>query len=108
MPSNRVVRNSSNLSWLNVAASVICPPAELFLVVVTMSPARAKRAKERMHKATTISIRVKPSALAMIFINLHPSSKDILYFRKNCARPIPMGISQKTASEDRRADQTFI
>ena len=43
-----------------VAASVIRPPKELFFVVVTISPARANRAIDKMTKETKISIKVNP------------------------------------------------
>ena len=52
--------NRSSVSWANVAASVKWPPEALFLVVVTIKPARANNAIDKMTKATSISIKVKP------------------------------------------------
>jgi hypothetical protein len=48
------------VSWAKVAASVKCPPPELFIVVVAINPARARSDTDRMTKATRISINVKP------------------------------------------------
>jgi hypothetical protein len=45
----------------------MCPPKELFLVVVTINPARAKRDTARMSKATRTSNRVKPLDLFNAF-----------------------------------------
>src|SRR5512139_1797598 len=52
--------NSSNLSWAYVAASVIRPPKELFLVVWIIKPANPKKAMDKMTKAIKISISEKP------------------------------------------------
>jgi len=52
--------NSSNLSWANVAASVIRPPKELFLVVWIIKPANPKEAMDNMIKAIKTSISEKP------------------------------------------------
>jgi hypothetical protein len=38
----------------------MCPPAELFLVVVTIKPARDNSAIDKMTKATSTSTKVKP------------------------------------------------
>ena len=58
----------SNLSWANVEASVMCPPKELFLVVVAINPARAKRHMARMSRAIRTSTIEKPFDLIDKFI----------------------------------------
>jgi hypothetical protein len=50
-----------------VEASVICPPKELFLVVVTINPARANSAMARMSRAIITSTREKPFDLIITF-----------------------------------------
>jgi hypothetical protein len=45
----------------------MCPPKELFLVVVTINPARANRQMARMNRAITTSIREKPFDLFNTF-----------------------------------------
>jgi hypothetical protein len=52
--------NRSSLSWASVAASVKWPPAALFPVVVAIKPARDNSAMDKMTKATSTSIKVKP------------------------------------------------
>jgi hypothetical protein len=45
----------------------MCPPKELFLVVVTINPARAKRDTARMSRAIRTSTREKPLDLFNTF-----------------------------------------
>jgi hypothetical protein len=55
------------MSWANVEASVMCPPKELFLVVVTINPARAKREMARMSRAIRTSTIENPLDLLNTF-----------------------------------------
>ena len=52
--------NSSNLSWANVAASVKCPPHEVFVVDWIINPAKANKATDSITKPIMSSINVKP------------------------------------------------
>ena len=52
--------NRSSASCATVAASVMWPPAELFLVVVAIKPAKDSSAIDKMTKATSTSIKVNP------------------------------------------------
>lgn len=71
MPVHGDTVSCSNLSWANVEASVMCPPKELFLVVVAINPARANRAMAKMNNAIITSIIEKP--LDPVNLNVTPS-----------------------------------
>jgi hypothetical protein len=86
-----VARNSSNLSCASVAASVMWPPTELFLVVVTINPASANKAKERMKRAINVSIRVKPPDFTMAFMDVSRLYVNRLRIVK--AKAIPIDFS---------------
>jgi hypothetical protein len=57
----------------------MCPPKVLFLVVVTINPARAKRDMARMSRAIRTSTREKPFDLINKFIAT-PLNSSILEF----------------------------
>jgi hypothetical protein len=77
--TQEVALNSSNLSWANVAASVIWPPKELFFVDWTIKPAKAKKVTDKMTKAIRISINEKPFDFMKLFILL--LHKICFYFK---------------------------
>jgi hypothetical protein len=56
----RTALNLSNLSWANVAASVMWPPKEVFCDVVPIKAAKANKEMDKMTMAIKISINVKP------------------------------------------------
>jgi len=69
----------------------MCPPKELFLVVVIMSPARAKREIARTSRAIRTSTREKPFDLIDKFIAI-PLNSIILEFILHLLnlKPTPM------------------
>jgi hypothetical protein len=50
----------------------MCPPKELFFVVVTIKPARANNETDRIISDTRISINVKPSDFVKYFKTTPP------------------------------------
>jgi hypothetical protein len=90
-PAHGDTLSCSNLSWANVEASVMWPPKELFLVVVIISPARAKRDMARMSRAIRTSTIEKPFDLIDNFI-VKPLDSLILEFILHLLnlKPTPM------------------
>jgi hypothetical protein len=86
--TQEVAFNSSNLSWANVAASVIRPPKELFLVVCTIKPAKAKKVTDKMTKAIRISINEKPFDFMELFNLLALLKMCLFYIKQNLYQEI--------------------
>jgi hypothetical protein len=86
--SQGVTLNSSNLSWANVAASVIWFPNELFFVVVTINPAKANNEIAKITKAISTSIKEKPFDFAESLKMLPPEMVLKWYY----ANPIPIDL----------------
>jgi hypothetical protein len=95
-PAHGDTLRCSNLSWANVEASVMCPPKELFLVVVIMSPARAKRDMARMSMAIRTSTIEKPFDFIDKFIAT-PLNSSILEFILHLLNLKPTPLKEQIA-----------